>query len=173
MTKIYCLHTFRKIIKEGIRRIRCNSGNSTLEFAVVFSFFGVPLLLGTTEVASVVYDSIEVSNAAHAGASYAMMSSTFASDGPGIQNAAQADAADFGTNLTVTSTPYYACSAAVDGTQYSTQIAASVACPANASNHYLQFVQVVSKVTVNPPVQLPGLPKSWTVSGSSIAEVEE
>ena len=120
-----------------------------------------------------IYDSIELSNCAHAGAMYGMMSSTFAGDTAGIQKAAQAEAADFGTSVTVTPTTYYACSSAVDGTQYSTQTAAAAACPANASNHYLQFVKVVSSVNINPPVKCPGLPKTWTVSGTSVMEVQE
>src|ERR1700739_3595037 len=94
-------------------------------------------------------------------------------DTTGIQKAAQAEAADFGTNVTVTPTSYYACSNAVDGTQYSTEAAASAVCPANASNHYLQFVKVVSSMNINPPVQCPGLPKTWTETGTSVMEVQE
>ena len=90
-----------------------------------------------------------------------------------MQTAAQAEAADFGTNVTVTPTSYYSCSNAVDGTQYSTEAAASAVCPANASNHYLQFVKVVSSMTINPPVQCPGLPKTWTLTGASVMEVQE
>ncbi len=119
----------------------------------------MPLLVGGSELASVIYDSIELSNCAHAGAMYGMISSTFAADTAGIQKAAQAEAADFGTSVTVTPTSYYACSNTVDGTQYTTQSAAAAACPANASNHYLQFIKVVSNVSVTPPMQFPGLPE--------------
>jgi hypothetical protein len=163
----------RPFIAKVRRRLADNAGNAALELAFAFGIFGTPLLLGTSEFAVLIYDSIEVSNCAHAGAMYGMMSSTFAADSTGMQNAAQAEAADFGTNVTVTPTTYYACSNAVDGTQYSTQTAASVACPANASNHYLQFVKVVSTMNITPPVQIPGLPKTWTVSGSSVMEVQE
>jgi hypothetical protein len=155
------------------KRLTDNAGNAALELAFAFGVFGTPLLLGTSELAVVIYDSIELSNCAHTGAMYGMMSSTFAGDTSGIQKAAQAEAADFGTNVTVTPTTYYACSNAVDGTQYTTQSAAALACPANASNHYLQFVKVVSSMSFVPPVQCPGLPKTWTVSGSSVMEVQE
>jgi hypothetical protein len=155
------------------KRLTDNAGNAALELAFAFGVFGTPLLLGTSELAVVIYDSIELSNCAHAGAMYGMMSSTFAGDTTGIQNAAQAEAADFGTNVTVTPTTYYACSSAVDGTQYSTQTAAEAACPANASNHYLQFVKVVSSMNINPPVKCPGLPKTFTVTGTSVMEVQE
>lgn len=164
---------FRSIIAELRKRLKDNAGNAALEFAFAFGIFGTPMLLGTSELALLIYDSIELSNSAHAGAMYGMMSSTFAADATGIQQAAQAEAADFGTNVTVTPTSYYACSNAVDGTQYSTEAAASAVCPANASNHYLQFVKVVSSMTINPPVQCPGLPKSWTLTGASVMEVQE
>jgi Flp pilus assembly protein TadG len=163
----------RSMIARMRKRLSDNSGNAALELALAFGIFGTPMLLGTSELAMVIYDSIELSNCAHAGAMYGMMSSTFAGDTTGIQNAAQAEAADFGTNVTVTPTTYYACSSAVDGTQYSTQTAAAAACPANASNHYLQFVKVVSSMNINPPMKCPGLPKTWTVSGTSVMEVQE
>ncbi|MGO9434559.1 MAG: TadE/TadG family type IV pilus assembly protein [Terracidiphilus sp.] len=155
------------------RGFRANAGNASVELALVFSVFGAPMMLGTAQVAFLVYDSIEVSNAAHAGAMYGMISSTFAGDSAGIQAAAQGEATDFGTNLTVTPTTYYACSAALGGTQYSTQSAASAACPANATNHYLQFVQVASTASVKSPIEVPGLPKTWTLQGFSVMEVQE
>ncbi|MGA9585775.1 MAG: hypothetical protein WBQ95_10635 [Terracidiphilus sp.] len=163
----------RSMITWMRKRLMDNAGNAALELAFTFGVFGTPLLLGSSELATVIYDSIELSNSAHAGAMYGMMSSTFAGDTAGIQNAAQTEAADFGTSVTVTPTTYYACSSAVDGTQYSTQTAAAAACPANTSNHYLQFVKVVSSVNINPPVKCPGLPKVWTVSGTSVMEVQE
>lgn len=163
----------RSLITRLRKRLMNDAGNAALELALTFGIFGVPLLLGTSEMALLIYDSIEVSNSAHAGAMYGMMSSTFASNSPGIIAAAQAEAADFGTKLTVTPTTYYACSNAVNGTQYSTESAASAVCPANASNHYLQFVNVVSSVNITSPIQCPGLPKTWAVSGSSVMEVQE
>jgi Flp pilus assembly protein TadG len=170
---ILSTYKLRSILVRIRRQLRNNAGNAALEFAFAFGIFGTPLLLGSTEVAMLVYDSIELSNSAHAGAMYGMISSTFAGDTAGIRKAAQAEAADFGTNVAVTPTTYYACSNAIDGTQYSTQSAAALACPANASNHYLQFVQVVSSMTITPPVTCPGFSKTWTVSGVSVMEVQE
>jgi Flp pilus assembly protein TadG len=156
-----------------LKRLRNDSGNAALEFAFAFGLLGTPLILGTSEVAFLIYDSIELTNCAHAGAMYGMMSSTFASDTSGIQSAAQQEAADFGSKVTVTPTTYYACSTAIGGTQYATQTAAAAVCPANAANHYLEFVQVVSSMKVTPPVHMPGSPGTWTVSGSSTMEVQE
>lgn len=102
-----------------------------------------------------------------------MMSSTFANDSTGIQNAARADASDLGTNLSVTPTAYYACSAAPTGTQYTTETAAAAVCPKNGSNHYLEFIQVASTATIVPPLKIPGMPGTWTLQGLSVMEVQE
>ena len=68
---------------------------------------------------------------------------------------------------------YYACSATPTGTKYSTETAAAAACPKNASNHYLQFVQVASTATITPPLKIPGMPGAWTLHGLSVMEVQE
>ena len=73
-------HKFRSIIAGLRKRLKDNAGNAALEFAFAFGIFGTPMLLGTSELALLIYDSIELSNCAHAGAMYGMMSSTFAAD---------------------------------------------------------------------------------------------
>lgn len=143
-----------------------------VELALILSFLLGPLLLGTSDMATVFYGSIEIANAAHAGAMYGMTSSTYASDTSEIKTAAQTEASDFGSNLTVTPTVYYACSSALSGTQYSTQSAATSACT-GTGNHPLEFVQVVASAPVTPPTHFPGLPATVTLSSTSIMEVEE
>jgi hypothetical protein len=117
------------------------------------------------------YESVEISNAAHAGASYGMISSTFAANTQGIISAAQGEASDFGTGLTVTPTVYYACSNSIGGTQYTTQTAAASGC--SGSGHSLEFVQVITSGTVTPAIRCPGLPASYTLKGVSVMEVQE
>lgn len=170
----------RSIFRSGVRTLRrclraarSSAGNATLELSLVLGLFGIPLLLGIYELAILVHEGIEVSNAAHAGAMYGMMSSTYASDTSGITTAAKAEAADFGPVLTVTPTVYYACSQALSGTQYSTQAAASAVCPSGQANHYLEFVKVTTTASLSAPVHIASLPSSLTVNGSSIMEVEE
>jgi hypothetical protein len=83
------------IIKRAISHLRClgkigffaartgfhaKAGNASIELALTLSFFAAPMMLGTTEVAFLIYDSIEISNATQAGAVYRMMSPTFAGD---------------------------------------------------------------------------------------------
>ncbi|HXB63169.1 MAG TPA: hypothetical protein VNU94_10005 [Acidobacteriaceae bacterium] len=146
-----------------------------VELAVVVSLLGVPLLLGTGQMGIVVYDSIEVSNAAHVGAEYGMQSLTYAADTSNIIAAARAEASDFGSSLTVTPTVYYACSLAVGGTQYTgsnAQTNATAACT-GGYNRALEFIQVNTSVAVTPMVRCPGLPTVYTLTGSSVMEVEQ
>jgi Flp pilus assembly protein TadG len=149
------------------------SGNAVVEFALGVSFLLAPLLLGTSELGFIIYESIEVSNAAHAGAVYGSYSNTYAADTTGIQTIARSEAADFGTALTVTSSTYYACSQAMTGTQYSTSTAAAAVCPSTASSHYLYFVKVNTTASFAPPIRIPGLPTTWTLTGSSVMEVPQ
>jgi Flp pilus assembly protein TadG len=166
-------HRWQSAVVAGCRRLEDNRGSATLELALVFSFLAAPIMLGTAETAFMIYDSIEVSNAAHAGAMYGMISATFAQNTATIQAAAQAEAPDLKGNMTVTPTTYFACSATPGGTQYSTQTAATQACGSGSSNHSLQFIQVATSASINPPVHIPGLPKTWTLTGFSVMEVQE
>ena len=155
--------------------LRGDSGNAMIELALVMSFLGVPLLVGTSEIGTIVYDSVEISNAAHAGALYGMQSLTYASNTSGMTTAAQDEAADFGSALSVTPSSYYACSLAVNGTKYTgtnAQSNATTACT-GGTYHALEFVQVLTSTTVTPPIHAPGLPTSFTLTGTSVMEVEQ
>jgi Flp pilus assembly protein TadG len=154
------------------RFLREEQGNALIEMALCISLLGMPLLVGTVELGGMIYTSIEVSNAAHAAAMYGMISSTFAASSSGMITAAQNEATDLGTNLSVTPTAFYACSQAVNGTQYSTQSAANSACT-GGTNHTLEFVKVNTSTTVTPPIRCPGLPASYTLTGLSVMEVQE
>jgi len=159
----------------GGRDARGEAGGALIELALAVSVLGVPLLLGTAEMGLVVYDSIEVSDAANAGAMYGMQSPTYATNTSGMTTAAQADAADFGARLNVTPAWYYVCALAVGGTQYTganAQANATAACT-GAGNHALEFVQVNTSATVTPAIHCPGLPQSFTLTGQSAMEVEQ
>ncbi|MGD0797771.1 MAG: hypothetical protein ABR910_08615 [Acidobacteriaceae bacterium] len=155
--------------------LRSEHGNALIEVAFTVSLLGVPLMIGTADLGFLVYDSIEVTNAAHAAANYGMQSSTYAANTSGMTTVAQAEATDFGTNLGVTPSSYYACSTAIAGTQYtgtSAQTNANTACT-GGTNHALQFVKVTTSATVTPPIHLPLLPSSFTITGVSVMEVEQ
>ena len=156
-----------------VRRARSDeTGSALIELAMALSFLGIPLLLGTIYVGMLLFYSTEVANAAHAGALYGMQSSTFAADSDGITSASQSEATDVGASLNVAPAIFYACSSAIDGTQYTTQAAATTACT-GGSNHALEFVQVTASYGVTPFARIPGMQKTITVSTTSVMEVEE
>lgn len=138
----------------------------------MLSFLGVPLLLAVSYFGILLIDQIEITNAAHAAALYAMTSSTFAEDTANIQAAAQAETNRFGSNLSVTPSIYYVCSTGISGTQYTTQAAANTACTGGTS-HSLEMVSVTASASITPPGSFPGQPRTVTVSSTSVMEVEE
>jgi Flp pilus assembly protein TadG len=156
----------------GTSLLRSESGGALVEMALCISFLGAPLLIGTVETGMVLYDSIEVSSAAHAGTAYGMMSATYAADSAGMTAAAREEAADLGSLLNVAPTTYFACSQSIGGAQYTTQAAANSACT-GGSNHSLEFVQVTTIATVPIPFRIPGLPASFNLTATSVMEVEE
>ena len=163
------------------RMARCSGmrgerGDALIELAVLFSLVGIPLLLGTVQMGFLVYDSVEISNAASAGALYGMQNSAYAASISGITSAAQAEAADFGSKLTVTPTTYYACSNAVGGTQYPTssytQSQAATHC-GGTGNQALEFIQAIASAAVTPAIHCPGLPTTYTLTDTAVMEVEQ
>lgn len=164
--------TGRTTAHAALARMRDDAGTALIETAIALGLFGIPLLLGTVYSSFLLTSYIDVTDAAHAGAIYAMRSSTFAEDTTGIVTAAQGDASRFGSSLTVTSSIYYVCSDSQDGTQYATQSDASASCT-GASTHPLEFVQVTASAPVTPPTTFPGMPRTMTLSSSSAMEVEE
>lgn len=153
-------------------RLRSDAGSALIELAVYLSLIGVPLLIATDYYGTQIIDQIDIDNAAYAGAIYGMRSSTYADDGTGITDAAQADSSIFGSNLTVTSSAVYACSLNLAGTQYSTPTAATTACT-GTNNFVLQLVIVTASASVTPALTVPGLPRSRTLSSRVVMEVEE
>jgi len=165
--------SLRRLRAKGRTLRRAESGSAMIEIALIFSFLGLPMILGTAEIATVIYDSIEIDNASHAGAAYGGQSITYASSSSGITAAAQAEAVDFGTNLTVTPTTYYVCANAPTGTQYtgsSAQTNATAACT-GGTNHAVEFLQVVTSASVKPAFHLPGLATTFPIASTSVMEV--
>jgi len=165
-------HPVPALLRAWHRLLRQESGNAIVEMAFCVSLLGIPILFATVDLGTMVYYSIEVSDAAHAGAMYGMISSTFAASSSGIITAATNDAPDLDSLLAVTPTVFYACSESLAGIQYSAQSAATSACT-GGSNHPLEFVKVVTSATVHPAIRCPGLPTSYTLVGTSVMEVEE
>jgi Flp pilus assembly protein TadG len=163
----------------GYARLRAltrdDAGSSLIEVALIVCFLGLPMMVGTGEMGLVVYDSIQIQNAAHTGAQYAMQSPTAAADTVHIQLAAQGDAPSIGTALTAAPTVYYVCASSINGTHYtgSNALANATSACVGGVNHPLQFVQVTATASITPGLHLPGLPTAFSVSSTSAMEVQQ
>jgi len=160
--------------------LRNDRAQAQVELAIIFAFIGLPMLLGTAQMGILVYDSIEVTNAANAGATYGMSTEAHASSSTAITAAARSEAPDFpGTALTVTSTSYWACSSKIPGPYPITEYTgtngltnAQAVCPSGV-NHPVPFIQVQTSATVTPFVHWPGLARTFTLNGTALQEVQQ
>ena len=140
--------------------LRSTSGQSLVELAVAGPFV-VFLLLGLLEFGQIAYYSIEVTNAAKAGASYGELTSANAYDQNGIKLAALAAAPDISSsNLLVTSSRSCICS---DGS-------ASTCSLGDCSTSNIEATVIVdTSATISPIIKLPGF-TSFTLSGRAIQQ---
>jgi Flp pilus assembly protein TadG len=135
--------------------VRCESGTSLVEFAIVLPFLAL-LLIGLIDFGRYTYDAVLAANAARAAVQYGAQNLQKAEDKLGMKAAAAADAPNL-PGLTVTPNPY--CS--VSGVNATCTTAGAVA-----------YVQVVATGNFTPLVKYPGLPSTVTVTGSALMRVE-
>jgi Flp pilus assembly protein TadG len=145
------------------------SGQTLVEFALVLPLL-VLFAIGAVEMGRLVYMSIGVSNAAHAGAQYGCQNGAHAGDVAGMQTAAAADAPDLvgatNGNLTTTPTSYCQCS---DGSSANSSCTTNP--PACTGTHLVQFVSVSTTATYTPWFPYPGIPSSVALHGSAVMQV--
>jgi Flp pilus assembly protein TadG len=142
------------------RRVtRCESGQSLVEVALGVSLCGI-LMLGAVEFGRLAYAGIEVSDAARVGVEYGSQSHALPQDIANMQTAASRDAPDV-SNLTATATQFCQCA---DGTS-------STCATTDCSGRPILYVQVVTSASVDPLIYVPGLPKSYTLSGKAVMRV--
>lgn len=152
------------------------SGQGTMELALSLPLFML-LILGGAEIANLAWASVQVNNAARAGAAYASVShanaSTSVANLATIQAAAQAEA----PKLTITATATDVCYCVTGGvfgaadsgcTNTSTQAGS---CPSPSVIDVA--VQVNTQATVKTIVHYPGLPSSFTVHAQATLGVEQ
>lgn len=150
---------------------RRQSGQTLVELAVTMPILTI-LLLGGAELARLAYTAIEVTNAAKAGAQYGDQNHAYAStDDSGMTIAATADAYGL-SGLTLTSYRQYQCSNApgvllpVDSNDN----------PSNLScqgSQIEEILTVTTTTTFDPLIHLPGLPTSYTLTGTATQMVLE
>lgn len=141
------------------RLIECSSGQSLVETAMAVSLCGV-LILGAAEFGRLAYAGIEISDSARAGVEYGSQSLSEAIDLPNMQLAASLSAPDI-SNLTLTASSFCKCS---DGT-------ANPTCATSACTRVIHYVKVVTSGNIDPLIHVPGLPKTYSLSGKAVMRV--
>lgn len=140
--------------------VRSESGQSLVETALAVSLCGI-LMLGAAEFGRLAYAGIEISDAARVGVEYGSQSHGTANDTANMQTAAGQDAPDV-PNLKLTATHFCQCA---DGTS---STCATTDC---TGSRIILFVQVVTSASVDPLIYVPGLPKSYALSGKAVMRV--
>lgn len=134
---------------------RDRRGQSLVEIAFLLPILGL-LLAGVIDFGRAYYLSIEINNAALAGAEYGTQNET---DTTGMKAAATADAHDVPG---FTPTASYGCECS-DGTSASVSCAKQPTCSVNAVN----YVLVTTSATYTPIISWPFIPSSFALSGSA------
>ena len=139
-------------------------GSSLIELALVMPIFFL-LIIGAAEFGTLSYDSIEVSNAAYAGALYGAQSRTTAMDTAHMEAAAINEGQNV-PGIAATAVTSCACSS---GT--------AITCANSASDcvspgRIFELVQVNTTATVSPIFHLTSLPLAFTLHGQAILRVQ-
>lgn len=142
-------------------RTRSQRGTSLVEVALMLPFL-LLLLLVVVDFGRAYYISIEVTNAARAGAQYGVFNS---SDTAGMQTAATTDASDV-AGMTALATSGCMCA---DGTG-ATQTPCTAAPPTcGGGTRLINFVTVTTQVVYTPFFSFPAIfPAGFTIQGKAI-----
>ena len=140
---------------------RSETGSALVELAVALPMLML-LLVGTADFARVLYMTIELTNAARAGAQFGATDVGSSVDGAGIQSTAAAAAPDVVPLVTsVNPLATAACMCATDSGTFS----GGGSCYANcgSSGHMVIFVQADASKTFTTIAGIPGVPRTLNV----------
>jgi len=153
----------RRTHLQGPGRV-CDGGSSLLEMAFLVPIL-LTMLVGVIDFGRAYYLSIEVSNAASAGALYGSQSTTTAQDSSGMHSAALSAAPNV-SGLSATGSTYCEC--------YGSTGTVSCSNPGcSGSSHVIQWVQVNASATYTPLIRYPGVPSSFSLQSESTVRVSE
>jgi Flp pilus assembly protein TadG len=146
----------------GGRRAAAGSqrGGSLVEMAFMMTFLML-LLIGVIDMGRAFYLSMEVADAARAGAQYGYESAATMSDSAGISTAANADAPDV-SGLTVTSSHGCMCS---DGSGPNVNCGTPPTC--SSGFHVVNYVKVNTAATYTTLFPWPKVPGSFALTGTA------
>jgi Flp pilus assembly protein TadG len=151
-------------------RLKGESGTSILELGLLTPIL-LFLLLGVIEIGRYAELSIQVTNAARAGAQYGAQNLATAADNNGIENAALNDANIRGLTVSPPSDGYLGgyvlCGCSNTGPNGT--------CPATCSgnNYGIVYVQVNTSGTFKSLFSYPGIPSSITLTGTDQIRVAQ
>jgi Flp pilus assembly protein TadG len=156
----------RHSLTPGMARARKQRGQAMVELAIALPIL-LLLTLGVIEFGRAAYYSIEVSDAARAGAQYGSQSLADAANTVNITQAALNSAQDISAGITFNPPPAQSCvcpgTAAVTGGD----------CTGLLGCFYpMVYVTVTTKYTLDTLFQYPGLPTSFSLNGSSTMPVQ-
>jgi Flp pilus assembly protein TadG len=152
-----------------------DAGQGTLELALCLPLFAL-LILGSAEIGNLAWSSVQLNNAARAGAAFGSISRANAADLADIRTAAYNEAPNFITSPSTQVTPTQVCTCvdssgtpgAPDRGCTSTNL---TSCP---SPSVIQVaVQVNVQVPVTPFIHYLGLPATYTVNAQATMDVEQ
>lgn len=146
---------------------KSDSGSSLAELALLLPLL-VLMFLGVVELGRIFYASIEVNNAARAGAAYGAQSNITAGDTAGMIRVAQQDAPSI-PGLTATASYYCACSTAGGATTDLGSCQDTCA----SGDHEVIFVKVNTSASFSTLSKFPGLPTPFTTHGQAIMRVSQ
>lgn len=147
--------------------VQAESGQAMLELAICLPLF-VLLVLGTAEIANIAWASVQLHNAAHAGAQFGSQSRANAADVTDIEKAVKNEA----PRLTITfpSAPSQSCSC-IDPSTGAPAGSGSTGCEtlAECPSPYviLDNITVTARAAVTPIIRYPGLPASYTLQATA------
>lgn len=151
----------------------CESGNALIELAFSLPLFAV-LMLGTAELGNLAWASVQLNNAARAGAQYASQSHISAANTSQIGIAAQLEAPQFITAPATQVTASQACYCVSSGTSGPKDPGCTTTTPASCAPGVIQVtVQVNIQAPVTTFVHYPGLPAGYTVNAQATAGVTQ
>jgi Flp pilus assembly protein TadG len=153
-------------------------GSAFVELALVLPIFSL-LIVGAAEFGRLAYASIEVSNAARAGVSFGAQNHADASNSSEMAAVAALDASNI-SGMTANAGPCIcpASSATASVPACSTTFFSgtpgsnSFTCPSTDTST-TEYVQVDTQATVSTLFHYPGLPTSYTLSGTATMTVEQ
>jgi|SRR5579884_159898 len=148
---------------------KAQAGIAFIELLIVVPVL-MMLLIGLIEIGRLAYFTIQVGNAAHAGAQYGALSFSNAADSTGMTNAAKRDGQNTIATLSVTQArSVCACWNGTTETAFTT-------CPqpCTTGGRAVTYAQVSVSGTINTLFRYGGvfgLPNSWTVARTAVIRV--